>query len=110
GLGAALSWGLADYVAAVASRRIGAFGVVLGFHLLATAALAVLAGATGALDDVRGGDLPFFLLVGALGVGSYLAFYRALAIGPISLVSPIVSGYAAVTVVLAVVLGGESLS
>jgi drug/metabolite transporter (DMT)-like permease len=65
---------------------------------------------TGALDKVEGSDIPFFVLVGVLGVGSYLAFYRALAIGPISLVSPIVSGYAAVTVVLAVAIGGERLS
>jgi drug/metabolite transporter (DMT)-like permease len=41
---------------------------------------------------------------------SYLAFYRALAIGPISLLSPIASGYSAVTVVLAVLIAGERLS
>ena len=37
GLTAGLSWGLADYFAAMASRRTGALRVVLGFHLLATA-------------------------------------------------------------------------
>jgi uncharacterized membrane protein len=52
----------------------------------------------------------FFALVGVLGWGSCLAFYRALAIGPISIASPIVSGYAAVTVVLAVIVLGESFS
>ena len=41
---------------------------------------------------------------------SYLAFYQALAIGPISIVSPIVSAYAAVTVVCAVLIGGERLA
>ncbi|MGZ8513376.1 MAG: EamA family transporter, partial [Candidatus Limnocylindria bacterium] len=35
GLTAALSWGLADYFAAVASRQTGPFRVVLGFHLVA---------------------------------------------------------------------------
>lgn len=110
GLGAALSWGLADYFAARTARRVGTLGVVLGFHLAATALLAVLAVATGALDGVSWPDVPFFVLVGALGWGSYLAFYRALAIGPISIVSPIVSGYAAVTVVLAVAVLGERLS
>ena len=35
--------------------------------------------------------------------------YRALTVGPISIVSPIVSGYAAVTVVLAVLVLGEHL-
>ena len=49
-------------------------------------------------------------LTGAIGAGAYLAFYRALAIGPISIVSPVVSGYAATTVVLALILLDERLS
>lgn len=110
GLGAAVAWGLADYVAASAGRRIGSLRVVLGFHVIATGVLALLAVATGALADVDAADLAFLALVGALGWGSYICFYRALAIGPISIVSPIVSGYAAVTVVLAVALLGERLS
>ena len=110
GLAAALSWGLADYFATLASRRAGTLRVVLGFHFLATAGLAAAAVATGALSDVSLGDLPPFVAIGALGWASYLAFYRALAIGPISIVSPIVSGYAAVTLVLAVLVLGERLS
>jgi drug/metabolite transporter (DMT)-like permease len=110
GLTAALSWGLADYFAAVASRRTGAFRVVLGFHLVAMILLGLLVVATGeGLGDVSTGDLAWFALVGLLGGFSYLAFYRALAIGPISIVSPIVSAYAAVTVVCAVLIGGERL-
>ena len=110
GLGAALTWGCADYVAASAGRRIGSLRVVLGFHVLASVMLAVLVVSTGSLADVRASDLPFFALVAALGWGSYACFYKALAIGPISLFSPIVSGYAAVTVVLAVIFLGEHLS
>jgi drug/metabolite transporter (DMT)-like permease len=111
GLGAALSWGLADYLAAVASRRTGALRVVFGFHLVSLALLAVLVVASGeSVRSVTGEDLAWFVLIGALGWGSYLGFYRALAIGPISIVSPIVSAYAAVTVVCAVLIGGESLA
>jgi drug/metabolite transporter (DMT)-like permease len=111
GLAAALSWGLADYFAAMSSRRTGALRVVLGFHLLATALLAVILFASGdGLSDVTSRDLAWFAFVGALGWLSYLAFYRALAIGPISIVSPIVSAYAAVTVLCAVLISGERLS
>jgi drug/metabolite transporter (DMT)-like permease len=111
GLTAALSWGLADYFAAVASRRAGSFRVVLGFHLVAVALLALLVFGTGeTLSDVSGEDLAWFLFLGLLGALSYLCFYRALAIGPISIVSPIVSAYAAATVVCAVVIGGERLA
>jgi drug/metabolite transporter (DMT)-like permease len=110
GLGAALSWGLADYFAAVASRSAGALRVVLGFHLAALIPLTVLALATDALAHVDAGEVAVFVAIGAVGWVSYLAFYGALAIGPISVLSPIVSGYAAVTVLLAVVLAGDHLS
>jgi drug/metabolite transporter (DMT)-like permease len=83
--------------------------VVLGFHVVATVILAVLVVASGSLHGLTAADLPFFVVVGALGWGSYFCFYRALAIGPISILSPIVSGYAAVTVVLAVIFLDERL-
>jgi drug/metabolite transporter (DMT)-like permease len=110
GLGAALSWGLADYFAAVASRSVGALRVVLGFHLAALIPLSVLVLATDALARVSLAQVAAFVLIGAVGWVSYLAFYGALEIGPISVLSPIVSGYAAVTVLLAVVFAGNRLS
>ena len=110
GLGAALSWGLADYFAAVASRRIGALRVVLGFHLVALIPLTVLVLVTDALARVNLAEVSVLVAVGAVGWLSYLAFYGALAIGPISVLSPIVSGYAAVTVLLAVLFAGSRLS
>lgn len=110
GLGAALCWGLADYFASLASRAVGALRVVLGFHLVALVPLALLVIATNGLAHLRISQLPVFAALGAVGWLSYLSFYAALAIGPISVLSPIVSGYAAVTVVLAVLIRGDSLS
>jgi drug/metabolite transporter (DMT)-like permease len=110
GLGAALLWGLADYFAAVASRSRGALRVVLGFHLAALIPLTVLVLVTDGLARVSPSQVAVLALVGAFGWVSYLAFYGALAIGPISVLSPIVSGYAAVTVLLAVVVTGNHLS
>ncbi len=110
GLGAALSWGLADYFAALASRGIGALRVVLGFHLCALIPLTVLVVATSGLAHLTGHELVFYVLIGVVGWVSYLTFYGALAIGPISVLSPIVSGYAAVTVLLAVLFAGNALT
>jgi drug/metabolite transporter (DMT)-like permease len=77
---------------------------------MAMVLLCALLLATGeGLADVSAGDLAWLAGAGVLGGLSYLAFYRALSIGPISIVSPIVSAYAAVTVVCAVVIGGERL-
>ena len=110
GLGAALSWGLADYFAALASRSIGALRVVLGFHVVALLPLGALVLATDGLARVDAAQVWILVLVGAMGCMSYLAFFGALAIGPISVLSPIVSGYAAVTAVLAVLFTGSRLS
>jgi drug/metabolite transporter (DMT)-like permease len=111
GLAAALSWGLADYFAALSSRRTGALRVVLGFHVVATVLLAIVVFGSGdGISDVGSRDLVWFGFIGALGWLSYLAFYRALAIGPISIVSPVVSAYAAVTVICAVLISNERLS
>jgi drug/metabolite transporter (DMT)-like permease len=109
GLAAALCWGFSDYCATLASRRTGAIRTVLGFHVVSGLALLVAVLATGALTDVTLEPALVMLGMGILGWFSYLAFYRALEIGPISIVSPIVSGYAAVTVILAVVVLGEQL-
>lgn len=111
GLGSAMCWGLADYVAALSSRRTGVLRVVFGFHLVAMALLAIALAASGdSLAQITADDLGWFALLGVLGWGSYLAFYRALAVGPISIVSPVVSAYAAVTVICAVLIAGERLS
>lgn len=107
GLAAALCWGLADSIAALVGRRVGSLPVVLGFHLSASMFLLVLVAATGALHDVGWDDLPRFVFLGAIGWIGYLAFYQALAVGPVSIVSPISSGYVAVTVILAVILLDE---
>ena len=109
GLGAAVTWGCADYVAASAGRRVGSARVVLGFHVVATVLLALLVLVSGSLADVSAADVAFFALVGAVGWGSYACFYRALEIGPISVLSPIVSGYAIVTLLLAIILLDERL-
>ena len=81
GLGAALSWGLADYFAAVASRSAGTLRVVLGFHLMALVPLTALVLATSALAGVSATQVGVLALTGAVGWVSYLAFYGALRSG-----------------------------
>jgi drug/metabolite transporter (DMT)-like permease len=110
GLGAALAWGFADYFAALASRQVGALRVVLYMHLFAIIALGIAVLATGGLSGVTLGQLGVLFGLGAVGWLSYITFYGALEIGPISVLSPIISGYAAVTVLFAVVILGETLS
>jgi drug/metabolite transporter (DMT)-like permease len=110
GLAAALCWGLADYAAATVARQTGSFKVVVGFHVISVVALGVIVVASGAIDDISAGEALPVVWVGALGAASYAAFYKSLEIGPISIASPVISAYAAVTLVLAVIVLEETLT
>ena len=48
--------------------------------------------------------------LGILAAGAYLAYFTALRLGPVSIVSPVIMAYGGATVVLAVLLRGEVLS
>lgn len=110
GLGAALMWGLTDVTATFAGRRIGSLRVlalsqILGFLVLV--AIALVLGVTLPEDPEL---IAVSLLVGLAGTGAYLSFFTALRIGPLSVVSPITAAYGGLTVVLAVLLRGETLT
>jgi drug/metabolite transporter (DMT)-like permease len=110
GLGAALSWGTMDIATALASRRVGSLRVVAGVQLVGAAVLAVIAvaSATGLPADAR--SLAISGTLGIIGAGAYLAYFTGLQVGPISVVSGMVAAYGGLTVVLAVVLRGETLT
>lgn len=55
-------------------------------------------------------QLPYAFALALLGTSSLALLYRAFALGPIAVVSPIVASYAALTVVLIVIFLGERLS
>ena len=110
GLLAALGWGSADVLGAVSGRSIGSLRtavVALGTSMLiiGTIALATGQAALPAWDALR------FLIGSGLFAGcAYLSLYRALELGPVAIVSPVVSAFAAITVVLDVVFAGEHIS
>ena len=110
GLGAALSWGTLDIFSALASRRIGSLKVTTGIQLVGAMLVIVLAVATGTAFPSD----PFVIVGGALvglaGAGAYLSYFTGLRIGPISVVSGMVAAYGGLTVVLAVLIRGESLT
>jgi drug/metabolite transporter (DMT)-like permease len=114
GLGAALAWGLTDVTAALGGRRYGSLRVVVVTQTLGVATLvaiqvvALLAGAPA--PDLDLWSVAVAGLCGLFACVAYLAFFTALRIGPITVVSPTVSAYGGLTVVLAVVLRGESMT
>jgi drug/metabolite transporter (DMT)-like permease len=108
-LSAALA-GAADFFAALVSRRLGSFLTLL--YVIAGSAVVLLAVqlilAPGAW--LNWGDVAVLCLVGTAALVGYLAFYRALAVGPVAVVSPIAAGDGAVAALIGVGLLGERLA
>ena len=109
GLGAAVFWGIADLFAAFSGRRVGVAATVLLSQVAAAVAISVLVLASGhdldGLDEVAGWLLP----IAAITAVAYVTLYRALELGPIALVSPLLASYAVIPVLLAVIFLDETL-
>ncbi|MDO8484383.1 MAG: DMT family transporter [Candidatus Limnocylindrales bacterium] len=110
GLGAALSWGTMDIAIALASRRIGSLRVTAGIQLVCAVFLVVAAIAAGTTFPTDPLALGSAAVLGLIGAAAYLAYFTGLRIGPISVVSGMVAAYGGLTVVLSVVVRGESLT
>ena len=109
GLIAALCWGSTDVMATIGGRRLGSLPVIAIAQATSLAVTVVLALAMG----VRLPTDPLVLLaaglMGVVAAGAYLSFFTALRIGPLAVVSPVVAAYGGLTVLLAVIVRGETL-
>ncbi|MFI8193656.1 EamA family transporter [Streptomyces sp. NPDC085946] len=103
-LATSLLWGLADFGGGVLTRRTPALTVVVVSQSVAVAVLGVLVAATGAWSEA-GPQLWFAVAAGLVGPVAMLAFYKALALGPMGVVSPLGSLGVAVPVGVGLVLG-----
>ncbi|MGK5530528.1 EamA family transporter [Streptomyces sp. URMC 129] len=103
-LATSLLWGLADFGGGLLTRRIPALTVVVASQALAAAVLGAVVLATGAWSaaDAR---LWFAVAAGLAGPPAMLFFYRALALGPMGVVSPLVATAVAVPVGVALLMG-----
>lgn len=103
-LTASILWGLADFLGGLYSRRMSAFLVLLVGQVAGLAGALALAVALGAgaptLAGLAGG-----LLAGTGTAFGLAAFYRALAVGTMSIVAPISAMGAAVPVLVGFGLG-----
>jgi drug/metabolite transporter (DMT)-like permease len=106
----AIAWGSTDIFVTYVSRRAGFFRTLLLSQFLGVCLLVVLAIAIGDLPGASTGQLLALVALAPIAVTAYGGFYRALELGPIAIVSPIVSANGAVVVLLALLVLGESLS
>ncbi len=108
GLLSALTYGVGDFLSGLASRRDSPLRVVALTHPLSAAVMLLLAVGLGQPLPPPG-DLWWGAGAGAVGLAAVLAFYRALALGPMGAVSVGTGALSALVPVLFGVLGGEVL-
>lgn len=99
-----LTWGTSDFLGGLLSRRLPAAAVYGLSQAVGLVALVAVVTATGgwALD---GGAWGWAVVSGLLGLGAMLAFYTALATGPMGIVAPLVALSTAVPVLVGVLRG-----
>ncbi|HEY2327284.1 MAG TPA: DMT family transporter [Gaiellaceae bacterium] len=87
-LGSSLVWGAADFSGGSLTRRVPVFPVTVVSQGAGFVALLVVIGVRG---DLNGRSLWLGLIAGAGGGAGLAAFYRALSLGTMSIVSPLVA-------------------
>ncbi|MCH8109541.1 MAG: DMT family transporter [Chloroflexi bacterium] len=110
GLLAAFGWGVSDFVAALIAKRVGILRTAFGVHLSSVSVTTIYLLLAPSLSLVSATQWVVLAGVATLGFVTYLCFYKALQLGPIAIVSPIVGAYAMIVILLAVVVTGERLS
>ena len=94
----------------MASRRAGVALTALGMQLLGVGVLAVVLAVLGRWPRFAAEQVPWAFALALVGTLSLAALYRAFALGPIAVVSPVVASYAALSVIGIVLFLGERLS
>jgi drug/metabolite transporter (DMT)-like permease len=103
-LASSVTWGIADFGGGLVSRRVAStVAVTVISQTAGFAVLLVVFGARGAHLDGR--SFAIGLAAGAGGGAGLVAFYRALAVGTMSIVSPIVACGAVVPFAISIATG-----
>lgn len=103
-LATSLLWGLADFGGGLLTRRTPALTVVIVSQAIAAAVLGAVVVATGAWSEA-GPRLWFAFAAGLAGPVALLSFYKALALGPMGVVSPLATLSVAVPIGVGLFLG-----
>jgi drug/metabolite transporter (DMT)-like permease len=99
-------YGLADFGGGLLTRRLPALTVVVVSQLISAVVLGVIVVTTGAWNEA-GPLLWFAVAAGLVGPVALIAFYQALALGPMGVVSPLGSLGVAVPLGVGIIAFGE---
>ena len=94
GLSASVVWGLADFLGGLQSRRISLLAVVLVSQLAGLAGMPVIVGLAGGAPPGVAGLAPA-AVAGLVSAAAVALFYRALAVGTMTVIAPTVAALCA---------------
>lgn len=111
GLGAAIFWGVADFIGAKASKKLGPIVSAFFVSMLSAVLFCLIyACFMRSYTHPTATVLWYAVLAGIFIELGTLAFYKALAIGPVSIVSPLSAAYPLVTTAIALFVFHTHLS
>ncbi len=105
GIGAALAWGIADFIARFTSLKVGPSRSLLGAMVAGIVALTLLLPFSQELLLPSPRAALLCVIGGLLNMGGLLILYAALARGPVTVVAPVIAGHPALAVGFLVFLG-----
>jgi len=94
----------------MSTRRVGVALTSIGMQSISLVGYAIVLALLGRWPVLTPELVGYGFVLGIIGVTSAAALYRALALGPIAVVSPVVASYSALAVVLIVIFLGERLT
>ncbi|MEJ7798023.1 MAG: DMT family transporter [Solirubrobacteraceae bacterium] len=105
-LGSSLLWGFADFLGGLKSRTVAVPVVLACMYLASLTVMAVFVLARGA-GPPGGEAIATGLCAGVFGIAGLMAFYRALAVGTMSIVAPIAATGVALPVLVGLATGDQ---
>ena len=107
-LAASLSWGVADFLGGVKARVLPSLTVLAASQPFGLAALGIAVVIRG--TGIPGDEVAWATLAALFGTVGLFAFYRGMAIGAMSVVTPIAAVAAAIPVIWGVAVSGNHIS
>jgi drug/metabolite transporter (DMT)-like permease len=106
-LGASLTWGVGDFLGGVKARALPSLLVLAASQPFGLAALGVAVAVRG--TGIPGDEVAWSALAAAFGTIGLFAFYRGMAAGAMSIVTPIAAVAAGVPVIWGVAVSGDHI-
>ena len=110
GLLAAPGFGVAEFASALLARRISHFRLIFGVNVASVLVATAYAPIDGGITHMPVSDWLTTVGLGAMYASTYLLHYAALRTGPVAVVSPIMSVYKSIVILLAVWLLSERMT